>query len=177
MVAAILSGPCPVRPAPAREPVCCAFQNLLYRSVTIETMPIRVVTPADLEAVIALWHRVFPEYNDPRYPQRDPRTNILRKLAFGDGLFWLGHHGHRVVGTVMAGYDGHRGWIYSLGVDPDHRRGGLGRALVAHAETELRTRGCPKINLQVLDTNTGALNFWRSLGYGADEVISLGKRL
>ena len=140
-------------------------------------MLIRAVTHADLEPVIELWARVFPEYSDPRFPQRDPRTNILRKLAFGDGLFWLGLNGPAVVGTVMAGYDGHRGWIYSLGVDVAHRRSGLGRMLVAHAETELRFRGCPKINLQVLNANTGALAFWRSLGYGSDEVLSLGKRL
>ena len=134
-------------------------------------MHIRAVTHADLEPVIGLWARVFPEYNDARYPQRDPRTNILRKLAFSDELFWLGLAGPDVVGTVMAGYDGHRGWIYSLGVDPAHRRSGVGRMLVAHAETELRLRGCPKINLQVLNANTGAQAFWRSLGYGSDENL------
>jgi len=140
-------------------------------------MQIRAVESDDIEAIITLWKRVFPEYDDPRYPQRDPRASIQRKLAFGDGLFWLARIDHEVVGTCMAGYDGHRGWIYSLGVDPARRRSGLGQALVRHAEVELGARGCPKINLQVLDTNTGALAFWHSVGYGPDHVISLGKRL
>ena len=140
-------------------------------------MLIRAVTHDDLERVVDLWKRVFPEYNDPSRPQRDPRTSIHRKLVFEDGLFWLGLDGPDVVGTVMAGYDGHRGWIYSLGVDPAHRRRGLGQALVEHAEAQLRARGCPKIYLQVLDTNTGGQVFWRSVGYEPDAVVSLGKRL
>jgi hypothetical protein len=81
------------------------------------------------------------------------------------------------VGTVMAGYDGHRGWLYSLGVHPAHRRGGVARALVAHAEAALRARGCPKVNLQVLDARTEAQAFWRALGYLPDAVVSLGRRL
>jgi hypothetical protein len=140
-------------------------------------MNIRAVTPDDIDAIVDLWTRVFPEYSDPLKPQRDPRSSIERKLAFGDGLFWLGLQDDRPTGTVMAGYDGHRGWIYSLGVDPASRRSGLGEALVAHAEARLSALGCPKINLQVLDTNSGALAFWQSVGYAPDAVISLGKRL
>lgn len=140
-------------------------------------LSIRAVTEGDLDAVIALWQQVFPEYDDPRYPQRDPRSSILRKLHFGDGLFWLGMQAKAVIATVMAGYDGHRGWIYSLGVHPEHRRSGLGQAMVQYAEAQLRQRGCPKINLQVLDSNTGGLAFWQALGYGDDGVVSLGKRL
>ncbi|MCX7214141.1 MAG: GNAT family acetyltransferase [Burkholderiales bacterium] len=140
-------------------------------------MKIRTVTPDDIDAIIDLWTRVFPEYSDPLKPQRDPRGSIERKLAFGDGLFWLGLQGNDLAGTVMAGYDGHRGWIYSLGVDPAHRRSGLGQTLVAHAEAQLGALGCPKINLQVLDDNSGALTFWQSVGYAPDAVLSLGKRL
>lgn len=140
-------------------------------------MRIRTVTADDIEAVVALWRDVFPEYNDPARPQRDPRTNIVRKLAFGDGLFWLADEGGAVVGTVMAGYDGHRGWLYSLGVLPAHRGRGVGRRLVAHAEAALAARGCPKINLQVLIANESARAFWRVLGYAPDAVESLGRRL
>jgi len=138
---------------------------------------IRRVNANDTEAVVALWREVFPEYNDPTRPQRDPRANIERKLAFGDGLFWLMQIDTRIVATAMAGYDGHRGWIYSIGVAPDQRRRGHGQALLAHAETQLRALGCPKINIQVLAVNEQALAFWRAAGYQPDHVVSLGKRL
>jgi ribosomal protein S18 acetylase RimI-like enzyme len=140
-------------------------------------LTIRPVTLADTESVLALWGQVFPEYDDPARPQRAPRASIARKLAFGDGLFWLAEQAGRVVGTVMAGYDGHRGWVYSLGVHPDARRAGVGRALLGVAEEALASRGCPKVNLQVLAGNEAAQAFWRRAGYAPDAVVSLGKRL
>jgi ribosomal protein S18 acetylase RimI-like enzyme len=140
-------------------------------------MNIRAVEAADTEAIVALWRVVFPEYDDRSRPQRDPHANIARKLAFGDGLFWLLERYGRVIGTAMAGYDGHRGWIYSIGIDPGERRHGLGRQLLAHAERQLRARGCPKINLQVLAAKADALAFWNAAGYRADPVASFGKRL
>ena len=138
---------------------------------------IRPVRAEDTEAIIALWRDVFPEYNDPTRPQRDPRANIVRKLTFGDGLFWLIEVDQRIVGTAMAGYDGHRGWIYSIGVAPAARRRGHAHALLAHAETQLRALGCPKINLQVLSAKEEAQHFWHAAGYQPDPVVSLGKRL
>lgn len=142
------------------------------------TVPtIRPVTLADAEPVLALWRLAFPGYEDPRKPHRDPRASLERKLAFGDGLFWLAEREGRVVGTVMAGWDGHRGWIYSLGVHPGARRTGLGRALLAHAEAALAARGCQKVNLQVVDGDAEARAFWKAAGYAEDEVVSLGKRL
>lgn len=138
---------------------------------------VRAVTARDAEAVVELWEVVFPEYADPARPQRDPRANVERKLAFGDGLFWLAERGGRVVGTAMAGYDGHRGWLYALGVHPEARRAGVGAALLAEAERALARLGCPKVNLQVLSGNAGALAFWRSVGYRPDDVVSFGKRL
>ena len=140
-------------------------------------MTIRRVAAEDTDAIIALWRAVFPEYNDPDRPQRDPRANIARKLAFGDGLFWLREIDGRIVATAMAGYDGHRGWIYSIGVAPTERRRGHAQALLAHAETQLRALGCPKINIQVLAVNEEALHFWRAAGYRPDHVVSLGRRL
>ncbi len=77
----------------------------------------------------------------------------------------------------MAGYDGHRGWVNYLAVDPDLRRRGHGRALMRRIEELLRERGCPKVNLQVRAENTDAVEFYRHIGYGADAVVSLGKRL
>jgi len=140
-------------------------------------MIVRPVTVHDAEALVALWRVVFPEYGDPARPHRDPRANVERKLAFGDGLFWLAELDGRVVGTIMAGYDGHRGWIYSLGVHPEARRAGAGRALVAQAERALVALGCPKVNLQVFSSNVSAQGFWRRVGYAQDEVVSFGKRL
>jgi len=143
----------------------------------VTSLVIRRVGAADAEAVVALWRTVFPEYGDPSRPQRDPARSVARKLAFGDGLFWLAERGGRVVGSAMAGWDGHRGWLYSVGVHPEARRGGVGRALVAEAERTLLALGCPKVNLQVLAGNRAARRFWRRMGYGEDEVVSLGKRL
>ncbi len=138
---------------------------------------VRRVSAADTEAVLALWRVVFPVYADPAHPQRDPAASIRRKLAFGDGLFWLAEREGRVVGTAMAGYDGHRGWLYSVGVHPEARRAGVGARLVAEAEGALAALGCPKVNLQVFATNASAQAFWRSVGYARDEVVGFGKRL
>ncbi len=112
-------------------------------------MNIRPVLGSDTDAVVALWLVVFPEYGDPTRRHRDPRSSVARKLAFGDGLFWLAESNGRIAGTVMAGYDGHRGWVYSLGVHPEARRLGVGRALLTEAERALMALGCPKVNLQV----------------------------
>jgi ribosomal protein S18 acetylase RimI-like enzyme len=131
---------------------------------------------ADTEAVIALWRVVFPEYNDPARPQRDPRANIARKLAVQPELFWVAEQQSRIVGTAMAGYDGHRGWIYALGVDPTARRSGIGSLLLREAEDALRALDCPKINLQVMEASEVARRFYEAAGYAVDRVISYGKR-
>lgn len=138
---------------------------------------VRRVTAADAEAVLALWRVVFPVYGDPAHPQRDPAASLARKLEFGDGLFWLAESEGRVVGTAMAGYDGHRGWLYSVGVHPQARRAGVGARLVVEAERALAALGCPKVNLQVFAANSAAQEFWRSVGYSQDEVVGFGKRL
>ncbi len=138
---------------------------------------VRRVTAADAGAVLALWQVVFPVYADPAHPQRDPAASIARKLAFGDGLFWLAEREGRVVGTALAGWDGHRGWLYSVGVHPEARRAGVGAALVAEAERAMAALGCPKVNRQVYADNAAAQAFWRSVGYRPDAVVSFGKRL
>jgi ribosomal protein S18 acetylase RimI-like enzyme len=139
---------------------------------------VRDVRDEDTDALVALWNIVFPEYNDPNYPQRDPRANIARKLAMRDHLFWIATNAaNELVGSVMAGYDGHRGWLYSLGVHPNARRGGIARALLSHAEAALRARGCVKLNLQVMADNEGAMRFYGANGFGQDRVVSWGKRL
>jgi len=139
------------------------------------TTCIRAVRNDDTAALVALWALVFPEYSDPTKPQRDPAANIARKLAQQDGLFWLAEESGQIIGSVMAGWDGHRGWIYALGVLPEKRGQGIGRQLAHQAEQALRARGCPKINLQT--RNAAAIKFWQALGFADDAVISLGKQI
>lgn len=135
-------------------------------------MEIRAFSLQDEPAVIALWERC-----GLLRPWNDPHKDILRKLCVQPELFLVGEVNGRIVATVMAGYEGHRGWINYLAVDPDYQRRGLGRRILARAEELLLELGCPKINLQVRATNHQVVEFYRKLGYGIDEVVSMGKRL
>ena len=135
-------------------------------------MEIRPFAEADEEAVVRLWERC-----GLTRPWNDPRKDIARKLAVRRDLFLMGVVADEVIGSVMVGYDGHRGWINYLAVAPEHRRQGRGRALMAEAERLLLEMGCPKINLQVRGGNAEAQAFYRRIGYAVDDVISLGKRL
>ena len=105
----------------------------------------------------------------------EPGLVIDQKLAMHDGLFFVAELAGEVVGTVMAGYDGHRGWLYSVAVSPAHRRLGAGRQLVRHAEQALFSRGCLKINLQLLQSNAAVAAFYTSMGYAVEPRISMGK--
>jgi ribosomal protein S18 acetylase RimI-like enzyme len=135
-------------------------------------MQIRPFQIEDEAAVLALWREC-----DLVRPWNDPHKDIQRKLAVRPDLFLVGLVAGRLVGCVMAGYEGHRGWLNYLAVAPEYRRQGLARALVDEAERLLRAAGCPKINLQVRTTNAGVIEFYRRLGYVLDDVASLGKRL
>ncbi|OAI43084.1 acetyltransferase GCN5 [Verrucomicrobia bacterium SCGC AG-212-E04] len=135
-------------------------------------MRIRRFEPADEGAVIALWRRCGLVV-----PRNDPATDIALKMRWQPELFFVGEVDGRIVATVMAGYEGHRGWINYLAVDPDAQRRGLGRLLMSVAEDALRATGCPKINLQVRSSNQAVVEFYRHLGYVVDDVIGLGKRL
>jgi ribosomal protein S18 acetylase RimI-like enzyme len=136
-------------------------------------MHIRPFAEADADAVAALWRTVFP--NDP--PHNDPPRVIERKLAVQRELFFVAEEDGAVIGTVVSGYDGYRGWIYKMAVHPQQQRRGVGSALMQHAEAALRALGCPKINLQVRATNAAVVAFYRKLGYNVEELTSMGKRL
>ena len=136
------------------------------------TLRIRPFAVEDTEAVIALWRDC-----DLTRPWNDPARDIDRKLALADDLLLVGTVDDRVVGTVMAGYEGHRGWINYLAVEPTERGAGHGRALMAVAELRLRELGCPKINLQVRATNPDAIAFYERIGFTVDDTVSMGKRL
>ena len=133
---------------------------------------VRPFAPHDTEAVVALWRAC-----DLTRPWNDPYRDIARKLAVQPELFLVALAGDSLVGTVMAGYDGHRGWINYLAVDPSQRRRGLGRLLMARAEAMLAARGCAKINLQVREGNGEVAAFYRAIGFTVDPVTSFGKRL
>jgi len=133
---------------------------------------IRAFRAADERAVVALWH----ECGLTR-PWNDPHKDIARKLSEQPELFLVGTVGDEVVASAMAGFDGHRGWVYYLAVAERHRKRSFGRALMQEAERLLMERGCPKLNLQVRSTNPGVVEFYRKLGYVQDETVSLGKRL
>jgi len=133
---------------------------------------IRSFEDADEAAVIELWIRCALTR-----PWNDPGRDIERKRAVQRDLFLVAESNGVIVGSVMAGYDGHRGWLNYLAVDPDCRRQGLGKALVDAAEARLRALGCPKINLQVRRGNELAVAFYESIGFKEDDVRSFGKRL
>ncbi len=134
---------------------------------------VRAFARGDAGAVATLWGGAFP---DDR-PWNAPRAVIARKRAQRDGLFWVATLGRRVVGAVMAGWDGQRGWIYHLAVEPSVRREGIGRSLVAEAERALGARGCPKVNLQVLESNRDVVAFYERLGWRVEDRVSMGKTI
>ena len=134
---------------------------------------IRPYHEKDGDDVIALWRRCGLVV-----PQNDPYADIQHKTDFQPDLFLVGldADGH-LMATVMAGYEGHRGWINYLAVSPAIRRRGVGGQMMAAAEERLKLLGCPKINLQVRRPNRDAIAFYQRLGFTEDNVISLGKRL
>jgi len=133
---------------------------------------IRPYATTDRAEVVALWLAC-----GLTRPWNDPLADIARKLADSPGLFLVGEDGDDVVASVMAGYDGHRGWINYLAVHPSWQGHGLGREMMAVAEERLLALGCPKINLQVRDDNEAARQFYEAIGYRQDPVVSFGKRL
>jgi ribosomal protein S18 acetylase RimI-like enzyme len=135
-------------------------------------MEIRQFDPCDEESVVQLW-------TDCRLvvPWNNPRRDIQRKLKIQPEMFLVAYSDGQIIATVMAGYEGHRGWINYLAVHPQHRRSGIGRRMMDEAESRLREAGCPKINLQVRSKNAEVIEFYRRIGFKADDVVSLGKRL
>jgi len=138
----------------------------------MSTHSIRQYRAADRTALIDLWKRTFPD--DP--PHNEPARMLDAKLEVDD-LVFIAEEDGRLRGACMAGYDGHRGWIYALAVSAKSRRAGLGSSLVEHVVAALRERGCIKVNLQVRTTNAGVVNFYRSLGFSTEDRISMGLRI
>jgi len=123
--------------------------------------------------VIDIWKSIF-KYKDKR---NNPSLVIDKKLAVNDNLFFIAVENGEIIGTIMAGYDGHRGWIYSLAVIPKKRRAKIGTKLLKLAESELKKRGCVKINLQIMQNNEIVKEFYLKNGYEIEERIRMGKEI
>jgi ribosomal protein S18 acetylase RimI-like enzyme len=135
-------------------------------------MIIRSYEGSDLDSVLSLWQSC-----GLTQPHNDPVKDIQRKMSVQPELFLVGFEETNLVATVMAGYDGHRGWLNYLAVGPERRNQGFGKKIVMAAEQRLQQLGCPKINIQVRLANKQAMEFYRKIGFHTDEVASLGKRL
>ena len=136
------------------------------------TVDIRSFAVSDTDAVVALWQET-----GLTRPWNNPYQDINRKLSVQPELFLVAVAGETVVGSVMAGYDGHRGWLYYLASDPARRGEGIGRRLVEAAEERLLAMGCPKVQLMVRPENNVAQGFYDALGYDTFETWATGKRL
>jgi ribosomal protein S18 acetylase RimI-like enzyme len=129
-------------------------------------------SPEYQDAVVDLWRKCSLVV-----PQNDPVEDIQRKLVFQPDLFFVALLAGKVIGSIMVGYEGHRGWMNYLAVLPEHQRCGYGRKLVEKAVDELKRLGCLKVNLQVRRSNVSVVEFYKHLGFKDDDVVGLGKRL
>jgi ribosomal protein S18 acetylase RimI-like enzyme len=136
-------------------------------------MRITSYRPQHFDAVAALWADVNP--NDR--PWNAPEIAIPMKMSVQRDLFLVALDGDMVVGTAMAGFDGHRGWVHLVAVKPSHRRRGIATLLLCEAEKRLEVLGCPKINLQVLAGNTAAVGLYKSLGFDIEQRVSMSRRI
>jgi len=136
-------------------------------------MIIRKFEESDRESLISLWSEVFPD--DPAHNL--PSSVIAAKLAVDDLIFVAQQNNgldNKLIGACMAGYDGHRGWLYAVAVLPQQRRSGTGAALVKHAMQSLKDIGCIKVNLQIRSTNTQVAAFYKALGFAVEDRMSMG---
>ncbi len=132
-------------------------------------MKIRKFQQHDLSSLVELWNVVFPD--SPSHNK--PSTVIEAKLGVDD-LIFLAENNGKLVGACMAGYDGHRGWLYAVAVLKEYRRSGTGSKLVKYAMQSLKEIGCIKVNLQIRSTNTEVAAFYESLGFFVEDRLSMG---
>lgn len=152
------------REAPRARPTC---------SVGRMDLDVADLREADYLEAVRLWRAT-----GLTRPWNDPEADLLRAVTGpASTVLAATDPNGRLLGTAMVGHDGHRGWVYYLAVDPEHRHEGIGRALMEASETWLRTRGLPKVNLMVRNSNTAALTFYESLGYTDGDVVVLGRFL
>lgn len=133
-------------------------------------MIIRNYKPSDKYSIISLWKKVF----NPQKPYNNPETAINMKTKQNDGLFFVAEEDNQIIGTIIAGFDGHRGWLYSLTVHPKNRRKGIATQLLKKAIGELKRLGCLKVNLQINSDNKEVVEFYKKNGFLIEDRISMG---
>ncbi|MEN3974371.1 GNAT family acetyltransferase [Emcibacter sp. SYSU 3D8] len=133
---------------------------------------IDTLAESEIPQAVALWQAC----NLTR-PWNDPHADARFALGGPGSTILAGRQGGVLIGAIMVGHDGHRGAVYYVGVLPDHRKLGIGAALMAAAEQWLQDRGVPKLNVMVRTGNLGARGFYECLGYEPSEVVVLSKRL
>ena len=136
-------------------------------------MIIRPANHRDRTKVIALWETVFPD--DP--PHNAPPKVFDAKLALKDDMLLVAVQDDAVIGTTMAGYDGHRGWLHKVAVLPQYQRRGIATELIRHAIGALKSLGCTKVNLQIRLTNTDVRAFYEALGFDVEERLDMAKHI
>ena len=136
-------------------------------------LKIKPYSEKDEQGVVALWHEAFPDNS----PWNVPENDIKRKLNVQRELFLVAEIKEEIIGTAMAGFDGHRGWVYYVAVRKKHRRRGIGKALMQRVEKGLIDIGCSKLNLQVRASNKEVVEFYKNLGYDIEDRVSMGKLL
>ena len=135
-------------------------------------MNIRKYNNFDKEALVSFWSKVFPD--DP--PHNEPGKVIAEKLIVDD-LIFIVEEEDNIIGACMAGYDGHRGWLYAVAVGTEFRRKGVGKKLVSNVLASLRELGCGKVNIQIRAKNDQAEEFYKSIGFNMEDRVSMGVHL
>ena len=140
--------------------------------MTESSLLIRPFKEGDEEALVSLWNIC-----KLTVPWNNPYKDIARKLKVHAELFLVGYLGDKLIASVMAGYDGHRGCINYFAVHPDFQARGYGKQLMDNVENGLRELGCPKINLQIREGNDKVLSYYQKLGFVEEKRINMGKRI
>ena len=140
--------------------------------MTESSLLIRPFKEGDEEALVSLWNmcKLTVHWNNPY-------KDIARKLKVQAEFFLVGYLEDKLIASVMAGYDGHRGCINYFAVHPDFQARGYGKQLMDNVENRLRELGCPKINLQILEGNDKVLSYYQKLGFVEEKRTNMGKRL
>ena len=137
-----------------------------------DALTIQAIEDGDVAEVIALWQRC-----GLTRPWNDPAADIALARNGQNSTVLVGRDGNTIVATAMVGHDGHRGWVYYVATDPEHRGKGHGRAIMNATEDWLRQAGIEKLQLMVRPDNTKVQAFYQSIGYGEQQRIIYAKWL
>ena len=140
--------------------------------MTESSFLIRPFKEVDEEALVNLW-----KICKLTVPWNDPYKDIARKIKVQAELLLVGQLEDKLIASVMAGYDGHRGWINYFAVHPEFQSRGYGKQLMDNVENRLLELGCPKINLQIREGNDKVFSYYKKLGFVEEKRTNMGKRI